>query len=70
MIVVPTEAYPLTWPAGVKCRASRSDSQFYKHGIAKSVSKIRSQLRQLGGVKTIVISSNAAITAAEMELKP
>lgn len=61
VIVVPTEAYPLQWPEGVqRCRFPRA-SAFGFHAVGDRIKRVRAQLKLLGGVRTIVISSNVPL---------
>ena len=57
MIVIPTEAYPLTWPLGVPRTSYRRRSQFVNRSTGDSVARVRNQLK-LARARTIVISSN------------
>lgn len=56
-IVIPKEAYPLTWPQGVKRTQWREYSKFDKCANGREIDRIRNELK-LAGAKTIVISSN------------
>lgn len=53
----PTEASPLTWPAGVKRNASPQRSRFANPSINGSLGEIRTELRKLGA-QNVIISSN------------
>lgn len=57
MIVIPTEAYPLTWPLGVPRASSRRRSSFINRTTGDGIARVRNQLK-LAHAKTVVISSN------------
>lgn len=60
MIVVPKEAYPLQWPAGVRRTPWPQNSSFEGAANGREIARIRKELR-LAGARTIVISSNLPI---------
>ena len=76
MIVIPTSAYPLTWPHGVRRSTSRKTAPFWKrvHRSAgeppvegkrdsgDGIKKIRREL-ELARARTIVISSNLPLNS-------
>lgn len=56
-IVIPKEAYPLTWPTGVKRTQWRETSRFDKCTNGRELDRIYNELK-LAGAKLVVVSSN------------
>lgn len=55
-MTAPTEAYPLTWPAG-RPRAKYSESARFKTALGAAIDNVRREVELLGG-QQLVISSN------------
>jgi hypothetical protein len=59
-ITIPTEAYPLTWPAGVKRSDYWRKANFFGTRTGQQIQAVLDELRKLGA-RNVVISSNMPV---------